>query len=347
LSDERVEGTFDPDSVPGKRKAAVFLAAIGPEKASQVMSSMSDDEVEELTLSLSGLEMVDSEVRNGVMESFYELAIANKVMTQGGLEYARGLLEKAFGPDKTIEILTRLQSNLQDVPFDFLKKADASQIVTFIQDEHPQTISLILAHLPAPTSAMVLSALSAEIQADVVMRIATMERTPPEVVREVERVLERKMATVFTQGFTFAGGVKEVAEILNSIDRAAEKSIMGQLEEREPDLADEISRLMFTFDDVTYVEDGGIQKALREVESKDLALALKGANDDVREKVLKNMSERAREMIMEEIEFMGPVRLKNVEEAQQKIVSVIRTLEEAGELIVEGRGGGGDDEIVV
>jgi flagellar motor switch protein FliG len=174
-----------------------------------------------------------------------------------------------------------------------------------------------------------------------------MERTPPEVVREVERVLERKMAAVFTQGFTFAGGVKEVAEILNNVDRAAEKAIMSQLEERDPELAEEISRLMFTFDDIVFVEDGGIQKALREIESKDLALALKGSEDEVSEKILKNMSERAREMILEEIEFMGPVRLKNVEEAQQKIVAAIRRLEEAGELIISGRGGGGGDEIVV
>jgi len=333
--------------LPGKRKAAIFLACMGSDKASRIMSSLSDEEVEELTLSLSSLDSVDSNVRTAVIDEFYEMAVANKIVTQGGIDYARSLLEKAFGADRTIEILTRLQTNLQDVPFQFLKKADPGQVVTFIQDEHPQTISLILAHLPASTSAMVLSALSQDVQSDVVMRIATMERTPPEVVREVERVLERKMAAVFTQGFTFAGGVKDVAEILNNIDRAAEKTIMASLEESDPELADEIARLMFTFDDIVYVDDGGIQKALREVESKDLALALKGASEDVSEKIFKNMSERAREMIQEEIEFMGPVRLKNVEEAQQKLVSAVRTLEEAGELIIEGRGSGGENEIVV
>lgn len=331
----------------GKEKAAIFLACMGSEKASRIMSSMSEEEVEELTLNLSALEAIDPEKRTDVIEQFYEMAVANKVVTQGGIDYARQLLEKAFGPDRTIEILTRLQSNLQDVPFQFLKKADPAQIVTFIQDEHPQTISLILAHIPAQTSAMVLSALPNETQTEVVMRIATMERTPPEVVREVERVLERKMAAVFTQGFTFAGGVKEVAEILNNADRATEKSIMGRLEESDPELAEEIARLMFTFDDIVYVDDGGIQKSLREVESKDLALALKGANDDVADKIFRNMSERAQEMIKEEIEFMGPVRLRNVEEAQQKIVAVVRSLEEAGELIIEGRGGAGSDEIVV
>lgn len=330
----------------GKKKAAVFLACMGSEKASRVMGAMSEAEVEELTLSLSSLDRVDADLRAAIIEEFYEIAVANKIVTTGGLDYARSLLEKAFGSDRTVEILTRLQSSLKEVPFEFLKRADPAQIVTFIQDEHPQTISLILAHLSPSTSAIVLSALSNEIQAEVVTRIATMERTPPEVVREVERVLERKMAAVFSQGFTFAGGVKEVAEILNSIDRTAEKSIMAELEERDPELADEIARLMFTFDDIVHVEDSGIQKALREVESKDLALALKGSGEDVAEKIFRNMSERAREMIKEEIEFMGPVRLKNVEEAQQKIVAVIRRLEEAGELIVEGRGGG-DDEIVV
>lgn len=333
--------------MPGKKKAAVFLACLGAEGASKIMSSMSEHEVEDLTLSLSSLDTVDADLRASIIEEFYEIAVANKIVTTGGLEYARTLLENAFGPERTIDILTRLQSSLKDIPFEFLKRADPSQIVNFIQDEHPQTISLILAHLPPNTSAIVLSALSNDIQSDVVTRIANMERTPPEVVREVERVLERKMAAVFSQGFTYAGGVKEVAEILNSIDRSAEKAIMSELEETDPELADEIARLMFTFDDIIYVEDSGIQKALREIDSKDLALALKGSGDDVSEKIFKNMSDRASEMIKEEIEFMGPVRLKNVEEAQQKIVTVVRTLEEAGELIIEGRGGSGDDEIVV
>lgn len=336
-----------PVEISGKQKAAIFLACMGSERASRIMSSMSEDEVEEMTLTLSSLDGIDPQTRSTVLDEFYEMAVANKVMTSGGIDYARNLLEKAFGSDRTIEILTRLQSNLQDVPFQFLKKADPSQIVTFIQDEHPQTISLILAHLPSATSAIILSALPLETQMEVVMRIATMERTPPEVVREVERVLERKMAAIFTQGFTFAGGVKEVAEILNTIDRATEKSIMSKLQESDPGLADEIGRLMFTFEDIARVDDAGIQKTLREIESKDLALALKGSNEEVSEKIYKNMSERSREMIKEEISYMGPVRLRNVEEAQQKIVAVVRRLEEAGELIVEGRGGGNENEIVV
>jgi flagellar motor switch protein FliG len=275
------------------------------------------------------------------------MMVANRYVTQGGIDYARNLLESAIGPERALEILTRLQSSLQEIPFDFLKKADPGQICTFIQDEHPQTIALILAHLDPQVSAFVLSALPQNVRADVVIRIATMDRTPPEIVHEIERVLERKMANVFTQGFTFAGGVKEVAEILNRIERGTEKGIMTDLSERDPELADEISRLMFTFEDLIHVEDSGIQKALREIEQKDLALALKSTNEAVKEKILKNLSERAREMINEEMEFMGPVRLRSVEEAQQKIVAVIRRLEESGEVVVQGRGGGSEDELVV
>jgi flagellar motor switch protein FliG len=281
------------------------------------------------------------------MDEFQQMAQAKQIVTQGGIEYAKNLLEKSFGPERAFEILNRLQSSLQEVPFQFLKKADPAQISSFIQDEHPQTIALIVAHLEPATAAIILSSLPQQTQTDVVMRIATMDRTAPEIVHEIERVLERKMAAIFSQGFTFAGGVKDVAEILNRVERATEKSIMADLEERDPELADEIARLMFTFEDLVYVDDTGIQKALREIETKDLALALKSANDEVSEKVYRNMSERARTMIQEEIEFMGPTRLRNVEEAQQKIVAVIRRLEEAGELIVSGRGQGDADEILV
>lgn len=311
------------------------------------MGKLSEEEVEQMTLDLSSLGNIEPEVRDAVLAEFHEMAVGKKFLTHGGIDYARNLLEQSFGAERAFEILNRLQTSLQEVPFQFLKKADTTQISSFIQDEHPQTISLILAHMPPQTAALVISALPQHVQAEVAMRIATMDRTPPEIVREVERVLERKMAAVFSQGFTFAGGVKDVAEILNRIERATEKNIMAELEERDPELADEIARLMFTFEDLVYVDDSGIQKALREIESKELALALKSANDEVRDKIFHNMSERAREMIKEEIEFMGPVRLRNVEEAQQKIVTVIRRLEEAGELMVQGRGGGGEDEILV
>lgn len=320
---------------------------MGPDNASRVLGCLSDEEIDQITLDLSTLGTVDANNKASVLDEFYEMAVAKRFVAQGGIDFAKNLLEKSFGSERAFEILNRLQSTLQEVPFQFLKRADPSQVCSFIQDEHPQTISLILAHMNPATSSIILSALPQDVQSDVVIRIATMDRTAPEIVREVERVLERKMASVVSQGFTFAGGVKDVAEILNMIERSTEKTIMADLEERDPELADEIARLMFTFDDLVFVDDAGIQKALREVESKDLALALKAASEDVTEKIFKNMSERAREMIKEEIEFMGPVRMRNVEEAQQKVVAVIRRLEESGDVVITGRGGGDADEILV
>jgi len=335
-------------ALDGQSKAAVLLASMEPSVASRVLASMSDDEIERLTLTLSSMGSVTPEIRETVVSEFSQLLMANRYVTSGGIEYARGLLEQALGPERALEVLTRLQSSLQEVPFEFLAKADPGQITSFIQDEHPQTIALILAHLEPQTSAVILSSLPVDVRTDVVQRIATMDRTPPEIVREVERVLQRKMASVFSQGFTFAGGVKEVAEILNRIERNTEKAIMSELEEHDPELADEIARLMFTFDDLVYVDDQGIQKSLREIDQKELALALKAGNEEVKEKMLRNLSERAREMILEEMEFMGPVRMRQVEEAQQKIVGIIRRLEEAGEIVIQGRGGGGgEDEIIV
>ncbi len=331
--------------VDGRTKAAVLLASLEPEVAGRVLSKMQDEEIESLTMNLSSLGSVDPDVRQEVVSEFHQMYLANRYVTQGGVEYARSLLESGLGPERALEILTRLQSTLQEVPFEFLKRADPGQIVTFVRDEHPQTISLILAHLDPGVSSIVLSALPPEARADIVLRIATMDRTTPEVVREVERVLERKMEAVFSQGFTFAGGVKEVAEILNRIERTNEKTIMADLEARDPDLADEISRLMFTFDDLVSVDDGGIQKALRSIEQKDLALALKTANDEVSEKILKNMSERAAQLIREDMEYMGPVRVSDVEASQQKIVDVVRRLEDAGEIIISGRGG--EKELIV
>lgn len=337
----------EKEGLSGRQKVAVLLACMGPEVASRVMGNLREDEVDQITLDISSLGSVDPDTKAKVFDEFHQMAVAKQFVTQGGIDFAKDLLEKSFGSERAFEILNRLQSSLQEVPFQFLKKADPAQISSFIQDEHPQTISLILAHLDPPIAAIVLSALPQNVQAEVIMRIATMDRTAPEIVREVERVLERKMAAVFSQGFTFAGGVKDVAEILNRVDRNAEKTIMADLQEKDPELADEIARLMFTFEDIVYVDDAGIQKTLREIETKDLALALKSSNEEVQEKIFKNMSERAREMIREEIEFMGPTRLKNVEEAQQKIVAVVRRLEETGELIVSGRGGGEADEILV
>ncbi len=331
-------------AMDGRSKAAVLLASLAPDQASKVLSNLKEEEIEQLTLDLSSLGRVAPDTRESVLEEFHSMYVANRFVTAGGIDYARGLLESALGPERALEILTKLQSSLQEVPFEFLKRADPSQIASFIQDEHPQTIALILAHLEPSVAAVVINGMQAEIRPEVLMRIATMDRTPPEIVREVERVLERKMASVFSQGFTFAGGIREVAEIMNCIDRGTEKAIMADLEEKDPELADEIGRLMFTFDDLINVDDSGIQKALRDIDQKDLGLALKTASEELREKILGNLSSRAREMILEEMEFMGPVRVRNVEEAQQKIVGIVRRLEESGDIVI---GGGSDDEVIV
>jgi flagellar motor switch protein FliG len=333
--------------LPGSQKAAILMACLGPQNASKILAGLNEDEVDRMTLELSSLGTVDTELKSTVLDEFYQMAVAKQYVAQGGLDMAKELLERSFGPDKAFDILNRLQASLQEVPFQFLKRADPGQVSTFIQDEHPQTIALIVAHLDPGMGALILSALGPDVQSDVIMRIATMDRTAPEIVREVERVIERKMAAVFTGGFTFAGGVKAVAEILNRVERTSEKAIMADLGDRDPELADEIGRLMFTFEDVIHVDDAGIQRAMREIESKDLALALKGSNDDLKAKIYRNMSSRAAEMIKEELEFMGPVRMKNVEEAQQKIVAIVRRLEESGELVLSGRGGGDADEILV
>jgi len=331
-------------AMDGRSKAAVFLACLDPDQAGKVLSNMKEEEIEQLTLDLSSLGKIEPDTRETIMEEFHSMYVANRFVSAGGIEHARGLLEAALGPERALEILTKLQSSLQEVPFEFLKRADPSQIASFIQDEHPQTIALILAHMEPNVAAVVLGGMPVEVRPEVLMRIATMDRTPPEIVREVERVLERKMASVFSQGFTFAGGIRDVAEIMNCIDRGAEKAIMADLEEKDPELADEIGRLMFTFDDLINVEDSGIQKALRDIDQKDLGLALKTASEELKDKILGNLSTRAREMILEEMEFMGPVRVRNVEEAQQKIVGVVRRLEESGDIVI---GGGADDEVIV
>lgn len=331
-------------ALTGEQKAAVLLITLGPDLSSEVFRNLSDEVVEQITLQIANTKRVQPQDRDSVLEESYQLALAEEYISQGGIDYARELLEKALGEQKAVEILNRLQGALQMTPFDFIKKTDPQQILNFIQNEHPQTIALVLAHLSADQSSTIISSLGPDIQVDVATRIATMERATPEVIMEVEKVLERRIASVFTQEFASAGGVRNVAEILNRVDRSTEKAIMEKLEENNPDLADEIKRLMFVFDDILLLDDRTIQQILREIDSKDLVLALKGASEECKNKVLKNMSSRARQMILEDMEVMGPVRLKTTEEAQQKIVNVIRQLEEMGEIVVAR---GGEEEIFV
>lgn len=328
----------------GKQKASILIAALGPEKAAEIYKHLKDEEIEDLTLEIANLRKVPSEVRDQVIEEFYQICLAQEYITQGGIDYAREILEKAMGTAKAKQIIDRLTQSLQVTPFDFMRKADASQVFSFIQGEHPQTIALVIAHLQPEQGAMILSSLTPELQVEVAKRIAVMDRTSPEVIKEVERVLERKLSTIMGQDYAAAGGVKSLVEVLNRVDRSTERSILDNLEEQNPELAEEVKRLMFVFEDIIGLDDRSVQQVLRDVDMKDLALALKGASEEVKSKIFKNMSQRAAQILQEDMEFMGPVRLRNVEEAQQRIVNSIRRLEEAGEIVV-ARGGG--EEIVI
>lgn len=328
----------------GRQKAAVLLISLGPEQSAQVMKNLNEEEIEQLTLEIANVRKVDSDQKAKIFEEFYQLYMANEYIAKGGIEYAKSVLEKALGNQKAVNIINKLTSSLQVKPFDFVRKADPSQLMTFIQNEHPQTIALILAYLDAEQSAGIIGSLPQELQSEVAKRIALLDRTSPEIIKEIEDVLERKLSNFVVQDFTSAGGVNSVVQILNRVDRGTEKGILETLEIQDPELADEIKRLMFVFEDIILLDDKDIQKVLRDVDQKDLALSLKGSSEEVGEKVKKNMSKRAAETIQEEIEFMGPVRLKDVEEAQQRIVGIIRRLEDAGEIIIAR--GGGDDIIV-
>jgi len=327
----------------GKQKAAIFLLTVGPDVASDIMKRLSEAEVDTLTYEIARLDKIRPEDKEKVLQEFQELMMAQEFISRGGIDQARAILEKALGTQKAIDIVNRLTSSLQVRPFDFVRRQDPAQLLNFIQNEHPQTIALILSYLDAPKSALIISSLPHQIQADVTRRIAKMDRTSPEVLREVERVLERKLSTLSNEDYTMAGGVDVVVEVLNNVDRSTEKSIIEALEEEDPELAEEIKKKMFVFEDIVLLDDKAIQKVLRELDNQDLAKALKAVDTEVQEKIFRNMSKRAAALLREDMEFMGPIRLKDVEEAQQKIVNIIRKLEEDGEIVVARAG---EDELV-
>ena len=328
----------------GLQKAAVLLIALGPEKSSHIFKHLKEDEIEELTLEIANTRSITPQVKETVIEEFYQVCLAQQYIAEGGIGYAKELLEKALGEERARDVIGKLTASLQVKPFEFVRKTDASQLLNFIQDEHPQTIALIMSYLSPAQSSMILSALPPERQADVAKRIAIMDRTSPDVIKEVEKVLESKLSSLVNQDYTIIGGVDAVVEILNSVDRGTEKHIMETLEIEEPELADEIRKKMFVFEDILLLDDRAIQRVLRDVENSDLAIALKGSNEEVQNAIFNNLSKRLAAMIKEDMEFMGPVHMKDVEEAQQKIVNIIRKLEDAAEIVIS-RGGG--DEIVV
>ena len=327
----------------GKQKAAVLLVSLGPDISAQIFQHLSEEEIEELTLEIANMRQVDTETKDEVLEEFYRLMEAKDYINQGGIDYAREVLQKAVGEDRARSILGRLTATLQVRPFDAVRKTDPSQLLNFIQGEHPQTIALVMAYLHPDQASQVLSSLPGEIQTEVARRIAQMDRTSPDIIKEVEDVLEQKLSSVVTNEYATAGGIESIVDILNQADRGTEKNILDEMEENNPDLAEEIRQRMFVFEDIVILADRAIQMVLRQVETQDLALALKTASDDVEDKILNNMSNRAAQMLKEDMEYMGPVRVREVEEAQQKIVNVIRQLEESGEIVVAR---GGESEIV-
>ncbi len=331
-------------NLDGKEKTAVLLISLGPERSAKIFEHLSDEEIEELTLEIANVRKVSPEERDQILEEFYEVCLAQEFMSEGGIDYAKDVLEKAMGSEKANEIINKLTASLQVRPFDFVKKADANQLLNFIQNEHPQTLALVLSYLNPQQAGAILGALPQGKQADVAMRIATMEATSPQVIKEVEFILEKKLSSMVTKDFASTGGIQAIVDILNSVDRTTEKFIMETLEIEEADLAEEIRQKMFVFEDIMKLDSVYVQRFLRDVENNDLTIALKAAKEDLQDHIFGNMSKRMAEMLREDMQFMGPIRLKDVEEAQQKIVAVIRRLQDAGEIVISR---GGDDEVIL
>jgi len=331
--------------VNGLRKAAVLMVQLGKERSAAVLSAMREGEVEEITAEIARLESIDAATAQRVMDEFEELVTAHRYYSRGGLAFARDVLEASVGSDKAKDIIERLNASLTEMPFQFLRRADPRQIISFLQDEHPQTIALVLAHMGSEQAAIVLSGLLPELQSDVAHRIATMDRTSPEWVKIVEGVFEKKLATVLSQSSESSnvGGLGPLVDIINRSDRTTERLILESLEQRDHELAELVRAQMFMFEDILSLDDKAVQLVLRQVEAADLATALKGVREEVRAKVMKNMSERAAENLEEEISLLGPVRLKTVEESQAKVVHVIRQLEESGQIVIQR---GSDDEFI-
>lgn len=332
------------EEISGVQKAAVLLIALGPEKSANVFKHLKEDEIEQLILEIANTRSISPSMKDQVLDEFYEVCLAQQYIAEGGIAYAKDLLEKSLGADRAKDVIGKLTASLQVRPFEFVRKTDASQLLNFIQDEHPQTIALILSYLPSSQASVIISALTPDKQTDVAKRIAQMDRTSPDVIKEVEKVLEQKLASLVNQDYTVVGGVDSIVEILNTVDRGTEKHIMESLEIEDPELADEIRKKMFVFEDILSLDDRSVQRVLREVDNNELAVALKGSNEEVQNLIFSNLSSRLATMIKEDMDFMGPVRMKDVEEAQQKIVNIIRKLEDSAEIIIS-RGGG--DEIVV
>ncbi len=331
------------DEMTNRRKAAIIVAVLGPEYAGEILKHLNEEQIEILTYEIARLEKVPPETKTKIIDEFHEMALAQEFIAEGGLVNAQKTLAAAFGDERAQELVNKVETAMQVTPFEFLRRADPQQLLSFIQDEHPQTIALILAYMPINQAAEILSKLPQELRADVAERIAAMENTPPEVIRNVERVLERKVSSLVNTDMTKAGGPKALVDLLGRVDRATERIILDALTDNNPVLADEVKNMMFVFEDIIHLDDRAVQAVLKEVDVKDLGTALKGVNAEVQQKVFGNMSERAVDMLKEDMEFMGPVKLRTVEESQQKIVAAIRRLEETGEISI----GRGEEDVLV
>src|SRR5580704_3189045 len=329
--------------IKGRRKAAVLLVALGPDRAAEVFKHLRDEEIETLSLEMAGLHRVDHRVTEAVFEELALTVEAYDSLLSGGVDYAREVLERALGPERALEIIGRLSSVIEMRPFEFLRRTPAEQLVTFLRNESPQTVALVVANLHTTLASQVLANLPGTEQADIAVRIARMGETSPDVVKQVESVMKKKLDSVVQQEYSSAGGIKSLAEILNHTDRSTERNVLDSLTEADEELAAEVRRLLFVFEDIVKLDDRSIQLVLREADQKDLALALRGVNDDVKERILSNMSERGATMLVEEMAYQPPQRKRVVEEAQGRIVAIVRKLEEAGALVLSR----GEEDAVV
>jgi flagellar motor switch protein FliG len=333
------------NDIDGVVKTAILLLTLDHEAAGALLREMPADMVEEVTRTIASLDEVPGPIAAGVVEEFYHLRLASEYAKEGGLENAKTLLKQSLDPSIADRVINQIQTQVQRTPFSFLQKAESENLLTFIQDEHPQTIALIVSHLPHNKASEILVGLPEQKQIEVVRRVANMEQTNPAVIREVESGLESRLSNMLMHSVEKVGGVETVAEVLNLCDRATEKAIMEGIEAEDPDMVEQIRRLMFVFEDVINVDGKGIQSVLKEVDNDELAMALKTASEALKEKIFSNMSARAAELIQEDMQYMGPVRLSDVEAAQQRIVDIVRRLEDAGEIIISGRGG--EKDVVV
>ncbi len=316
------------------QKVALLLVALGVEKASLLLKNMKESEIEKISIEIAKMQNIPADWLSTVIEEFYELMMANQFIVQGGVDFTKELLEKAWGKKKAEEIIKKVEAETEVSAFYLLQTVDDKQLLNFLQNEHPQTAALILANLKPKQAAAIISELPEDYQYEIAYRIATMERTSPELIEDIEKVLRDQLGTVFGGNLSKTGGVETVAEILNSVNRTSEKNILTHLRERDPRLVEEITELMFMFEDLVHLPPATIQRILKEVDSKTLALALKATSNELKEKIYENMSERAANMLKEELDYLGPVRIKDVEQAQKEILEIARRLEEQGEIML-------------